>query len=370
VASGVCRSNVDVEYMEMRILTQDWESVQLENWLLQIILSEFLDVPTSVELGQPGWQMNFYHPFRAQDTGNNLERVSLANAAKYGDCLAIPLEYRSPDTPPYNQSDEDSTYRPCAHMVTEIWSVNQAWQMNQIDHIIEAPQGLGVLGEEGWFVPKFTGMRDPSILSYLGLQGEERRQKLAEMFLRPTTWGDYCKHVSETNCKTPDETALRPPMNETEMGRYFVPEDGGAFAGYFRATDENDCDQFPSSCTGHIADYPCGWTSNVVPQAHYLDIAVKSSGPEPGASGYSYESLLEIWHAANNTKSNVIMYWWTPDSLVDLYVGTDAEFTKIALPKPTQECVGKNSVVLKCLSISPLPSYKSHQLLFNFFSGR
>jgi hypothetical protein len=49
--------------------------------------------------------------------------------------------------------------------------------------------------------------------------------------------------------------------------------------------------------------------------------------------------MVEIWKAANTTKSNVIMYWWTPELLFESFVGTDAEFTRITLPNPTQTCV-------------------------------
>ena len=93
-----------------------------------------------------------------------------------------------------------------------------------------------------------------------------------------------------------------------------------------------------------------GWTSNALQSSYHLNIPVRSSGPEgKHARGYSYWSLVEIWHAANYTKSNVIMYWWTPDGLVDLFAGTDSEFTKIQLPAPTQKCVEhRNSGGLRC----------------------
>jgi hypothetical protein len=338
IASGVCHVPTDLQYMEMRLFAHNWESVHMETWLLQIILSEFLDVPTSMETGYPGSQMNFYHPFRVKDGGNHLDSTSLAIAAEFGDCLSLPEHNRAPDAATYNTTGDD-TYQPCAHMVTEIWSTQTAWDMAKIEGIIEAPQGLGVLGEEGWFVPKYTAQKDPSILSYLGIQGSQNRQKLADMFLRPTTWSNYCEQVSPNNCSEPDEVALRAPMDDWEGGKYFVAD--GVYTGHFRATEENNCELFPNNCTGHIADYPCGWTSSVIQQAHHLEIAVASSGPDAGARGYSYESLVEIWHSANWTKSDVILYWWTPDGLVDVYEGTDAEFTRISLPKPTQKCLGR-----------------------------
>ena len=46
-----------------------------------------------------------------------------------------------------------------------------------------------------------------------------------------------------------------------------------------------------------------------------------------------------MWAAANATKSNILFLWWSPDLLYQTYLGTDAEFTRIGLPPPTQDCV-------------------------------
>ena len=48
--------------------------------------------------------------------------------------------------------------------------------------------------------------------------------------------------------------------------------------------------------------------------------------------------MVEIWHAADATKSNVIMIYWTPEAITQSYVGTDAEFQKVLLPTSTQTC--------------------------------
>lgn len=48
--------------------------------------------------------------------------------------------------------------------------------------------------------------------------------------------------------------------------------------------------------------------------------------------------MVGIYHAANYTKSNVLLYWYTPDPTVQEYIGTDAEFTPILLPQATVEC--------------------------------
>ena len=174
---------------------------------------------------------------------------------------------------------------------------------------------MGVIGEEHWFIPKFTAQRDPSLLGFVGMSGEENRRKLADRFKRPVTWKQYCSEVSITNCLN-DTVATRPPNEEDEtdaanMDRFFVP---GVYDGHFRKTEENDCDLNPTNCTGHIFDYPCGWSSYVIPQAHYLNISLKGSGPQTNG-GYSYGQLVDAMKAANATKSDIAIYWWTPEAV-------------------------------------------------------
>lgn len=182
---------------------------------------------------------------------------------------------------------------------------------------------------------RFTGERDPTLFHFIGLQGEKNRRKLAEAFLRPTTWKDYCNLISPTKCQLPNITALRPPDDENEGERYFSD---GLYTGYFRKTEQSDCDSHPNNCTGHIVDFPCGWSSYVFQQVIHLGIALESNGPEAGSRGYSYDQMVDIWAAANATKSNVMMLWWSPEALYQEYLGTDAEFQPVILPAPTQAC--------------------------------
>jgi 7 transmembrane sweet-taste receptor of 3 GCPR len=200
---------------------------------------------------------------------------------------------------------------------------------------IAPPQTLGVLGQETWFITKFTVEQDPSLAIFLGLQGEEKRQYLADTFLRPTSWHDYCTQVDPFNCTLPTNVSMRGPETEEERLQFF---NWPNYIGHFRKTEENDCELYPTNCTGHIADFPCHWDSFVVPQLHYLDIALKSSGPEGPAEGYPYARLVEMWKAANATRSNLIMYYWTPEALYQQFAGTDAEFIRVSMPPPSQKC--------------------------------
>ena len=339
-------------YSEVRINNQNFESMYLQTFLLQIILSEILDVPTSVETGSVDSNMNFYHPYRSYDRGagrNDQESLKVAKEFD-GDC-GLARQQRTNDK-------NDTTYIPCAHIVPEMWNINAAFQLERGD-IIEPPKGVGVLYQEGWFVPKFTAQRKPHLLSYIGLQNN--REELADTFKRPTTWSEYCTKVSTTNCTVPDNVASRPPSSDVEGQRYFYSDDTGhgssgrnvsipVYTGFFRSTEENDCVSHPNTCTGHITDYPCGWTSSVLQQSYHLNISVRSSGPEGEiARGYSYESMGEIWRAANWTKSDVLMYMWTPGSgVVHAFAGTSAEFTRVALPQPTSGCFNERVVNKRC----------------------
>ena len=328
-AQGLCRYPFPVDAFEIRLFTQNWDSAMFEAWLLQIILSELLDIPTTVETGRPDSHKNFYHPTSALDGSTSNDLLSLSGGYEHGDCRLLRE---------HNQKDADA-YISCAHIVTEVWDTGLATTQDYVHGgILEPPQALGVLGQEGWYIPKFLAEKDPALLSYLGLQGEVNRQKLADTFKRPTTWGDYCAFVSPNNCTIPDATAHRAPANDWEQYRMF-DEESGSYFGHFRRTEKNDCSTFPLNCTGHIADYPCGWSSYTEAQAYHLNIALEGDGDEPYSKGYSYSQLREIWLAANATKENTIIQWWSPDTLYQTFQGTDAEFVRVSMPSPTQECL-------------------------------
>ena len=109
-------------------------------------------------------------------------------------------------------------------------------------------------------VTRFSVERDPSLANYFGLGGEANREKLAETFKRPTTWGTYCQNVSTTNCTVADGVAARAPA-EDEAGKYFS---AGAYTGHFRKTAKNDCCEGQCNCTGHFMDYPVSFFPETV----------------------------------------------------------------------------------------------------------
>ena len=116
-------------------------------------------------------------------------------------------------------------------------------------------------------------------------------------------------------CQKADAVAARAPANAIEDDSMFVD---GSYTGYFRSTAENNCTLNPFNCTGHIANYPCSWVSFVTQQTFQLDIALESNGKQPDG-GYTSSQLKQIWYAANATKSDVVMMWWSPEALYETY---------------------------------------------------
>jgi hypothetical protein len=318
--STTCRPPLLPSLLEIRIHAQNWESNYVQAWLLQIILSELVDVPVSIESGLDEAHMNFYDPQARLEYGTADVLTSLEN----GHNLSADCSLRG--------------HKSCAQYVTEVWDASlltEQWAKHWFFlNKLEPPVGDGLLGQKGLFIPKFTGQRDPSLLNFLGLQGEANRRKVAEAFLRPTTWKDYCEQVSLSNCTIDDGTAKRPPS--IAEGDLFFAQ--GLYTGHFRKTEKNDCDKWPLNCTGHVVDFPCGWVSYTVPQIYHLDMAFELDGPTPLMPHYTPVQMVELWQAANATKSNILMMWWFPEMTYEQFQGTNAEFTKVSLPPPTQEC--------------------------------
>jgi hypothetical protein len=109
---GYCRNDDPFDYMELRIHSQNWESVFFETWILQIVLSEILDVPTSVETSRPNAKVGFYDAqsrfeYRSSDDWNCLE-----TGVEIGDCRVVDNSF----------DIEEEDYESCCHFIPEVWS--------------------------------------------------------------------------------------------------------------------------------------------------------------------------------------------------------------------------------------------------------
>ncbi|CAB9529643.1 expressed unknown protein (Partial), partial [Seminavis robusta] len=320
-AQGICETP-QFDYQEVRIMAGNWESITLNAWLMQILLSEILGVPTTLEASISA-RNSFFEPSGAFEYGSLDTVQSFENNFKYKGCEKAS---RDPDN-----------YETCANLSPEFWIATGEWaQEAQQRGLLEPPEALGVLARESLFVPKFTLERDASLLSYIGMQGEKNRQKLADAFLRPTLWKDYCLEVSPNNCSTPDENAQRPPEDDDEGDRFFLKDE---YTGYFRKTDANNCTLNPDTCTGHLVDYPCEWSSYAEQQLYHLNISLSGDKHGEGERGHGDWQTVQILNAANHTKSNVIIMWAQPDPFYQRLVGTDMELHAVVMPPVSQECL-------------------------------
>jgi len=317
---GYCRPS-PMKYAEIRIGGRNWESAMFGAWIMQILLSEILDMPTSIEGGVPGLDLNFYHPNNAFEFWKaefDPALTELTSATRVKDCSTV-------------TSDPDH-YEPCSHILPEVW---WATYDESAFEGLEKIGDLGVMAEGAMFIPLFAVEDDATLTSFVGLRGEANRRKLAETFKRPTRWKQYCDEFSPTACQEPDSVAQRAPLDETEENVFFQE---GAFTGFFRATPDHDCDKFPHNCTGDLIQSPCEWYSVAKQQCHHLGIALESHGPQANGH-YGYEEQAQITMAANATKSPIMIILFDSDPIYESYMKTDTQFTRVTFPPPTQECV-------------------------------
>lgn len=307
-ADGTC-SKSPFDYPEVRVSPGNWESAMFYAWIIQIFLSEVAGVPVSIETSGGG-PLSFYDRDNAFSyptvAGNNFDAIREGN--RVGDCA--------------------KTEKPCCHVLPEVWEEHRpVWDKAAEEGHIEYPSGNGMLSGSGWFIPDYVARDHPTFKSHFGLK--DKRHTLAEIFKRPTTWGDYCSLVSTSECTDDDGVAASKPSSQEEAESYFWD---GQYTGHFRATEKNNCTLSPDTCTGAIIDYPCGWSTPTKSQLHWNQIALESDGPEVGG-GYPYNAGTQIFLAANATQSPVIIVWWEPEARIDAL-----GYTRISLPKPTQEC--------------------------------
>jgi ABC-type proline/glycine betaine transport system substrate-binding protein len=300
-------------YAEIRIHNGDWESSIFFAWIMQIVLMEVLHVPATVGLSSEVTAISsFYSP------RNTLEYSSKS----YGwEALR--------DAGACEETSEE-----CVHVLPEVWNGQiHEWTKAMDEGFIKPIEANGQVGKMSWSIPSFMLQHDSTLASYYGLRGEENRRKLAEAFLKPTTWEEYCEEISPNTCSTSDGTAQHYP-EDADKTKYFDPS---GYTGHFRATLENNCTAFPDACVGHFIAPPCRWSTNVDAQLYWNDINLLPTGPLLNG-GYEYSSMLEIWRAANATKSNVMMWWWSPETLNEEFYDTDAALEQVLLPRATYAC--------------------------------
>jgi hypothetical protein len=131
---GVCTEPM-LDYMEVRIMGGNWESITFNAWLMQILLSEILQVPTTIESALPNITANFYEQSGAFDYGDYDPHAAFDNALQYKDCRLA--------------SHTEENYESCAHVQPEFWGSEWSFVMENLGKgIIEPPDALGVIAKE------------------------------------------------------------------------------------------------------------------------------------------------------------------------------------------------------------------------------
>ncbi|GFH47769.1 hypothetical protein CTEN210_04244 [Chaetoceros tenuissimus] len=317
----LCRKS-SFDYEEVVIAPGNWESTVLIAWIYQIILSEILHVPVTLEFGHDV-DSNIQPAKEAGSFYDEFDRFVYASSA-------YPFEYLQEATRVDGKCSATDEF--CAHVLPEVWSGADA----QIQEHIQAGNILydeknGFFGGIGFYVPLLTVERDWTLATHHGLKD---RLKLADRFKTPTTFGEYCEDISSSNC-TSDLFAKRPPIDEEEKSKYFIEN---VYSGFFRTTFDNDC-SVNENCVGHFVNAPCSWTTFADSQFYWNNITLASAGPLEPNNGYSYGDMIQIIMAANATKSDIIFWWWQPDILPQEFENTDMEFVRVTLPRSTEECV-------------------------------
>ena len=88
----LCRPPPFDEYLEIRIGAGNWDSATALGWLMQIILSEIVGVPTSFESGAAGSSRNFYDPAGRVDYDRGVSSTAAMTTVKElagGDCRKV-----------------------------------------------------------------------------------------------------------------------------------------------------------------------------------------------------------------------------------------------------------------------------------------
>ncbi len=87
----------------------------------------------------------------------------------------------------------------------------------------------------------------------------------------------------------------------------------------------------------------CGWTSYAIQQIKHLGIALSGDGGEGFTGGYTYNEMVEIWNAANATKSDLIGIWWSPDATHNKLEGSGSDLIPVSfiLEFFTMDCTSR-----------------------------
>ena len=136
--------NIYTDYVEVRLLSQNWESAIFASWILQILLSEVLRVPTTIESGTADAKVNFYSPTNEFGYGeyNDFGALETANSMPNADCRLLKEV----------QTGNNENYTSCGTVIPEYWAGDaKELFVKQREGMIDTPDVLGAIGQQGLF---------------------------------------------------------------------------------------------------------------------------------------------------------------------------------------------------------------------------
>ena len=310
----MCRKSDWVELLQLKEIriASGKTGVGTFGLILQILLTEVLEVPTTIEHGQQygNGKASFYD--RSMQTYNS----------DYNQTESLVEAYR------VGGNCKSSNNLPCSHIIPDVnYFSNEVLATKDMNEIFPLKFN-GRAERKGFYIPKFTVEQHPEFATYVGFSKEQQRQKVASTFLKPTTWGEYYSEVrTEADCASgKDMSAQRLPLGDDEKNRYFVK---GLFEGFFRNTTDTDCTN-NSDCFGHFISL------SATREQYKMDL---NNIPMRSLNNYSARDVKEIWYAANNTKSDVMILLETPSNSewYELHK-SNVSLLRVKLPNPW-ECI-------------------------------
>ena len=341
-------------YTEIRIHAGTTDSSLAMAWIYQIVLSELYQVPVTLvgkDIPEDNRALSFYAPTALfmdnEPTTNQYYYTMHADQPYDWDALEMTNLVADGDC-----RHADPFRLPCAHVLSQIWMEEERWDRAVRDKTIATTADDNnnnvMMGTTGLYIPAHTAQAYPELVSHWGLR-DAMPQQLARIFRQPYTWGYYCQMIASNFCNgNGDAIAIRAPKTSEEAFRYYEP---GLFTGYFGAANENNNSDNSSSSSsvlsndnrmGHLfVPSSCDdfAKNNVEAQLYWNNItSLISQGPLLPNRGYELEHIRQIYLAANATRSHVMIWWYSPDSLVEMFRGTDYEMIRVGFPDFTQAC--------------------------------
>lgn len=158
---GLCIANQN-DYNKVRVYSHNWESAIAISWIMQIIYSELVGVPSTIESGVADKIVNFYDETNRMDygSGNDYSVIQNTHIVEGGNCTL----YKE-------RGGGGNAHTPCAHVAMEIWS-STTWKRAVSSGAAKALNPVGIIGFQGWHITDFSLKKDPSLEGHHGLSGE------------------------------------------------------------------------------------------------------------------------------------------------------------------------------------------------------